>query len=147
MSMTMFGVKVEERKEGKNGQPSIGLVYRHPIAKIGFTPAYPDLCTAWRLLSPYNWKTYKEAYEEILQTVSALGALGIEHGAQIGIYGANCPWWIVVTEACSASSLICVPHYYTLASLHVFPGKWKGCGDEERGYKIDYDGNTMTTFL
>ncbi|KAH0656313.1 hypothetical protein KY285_031195 [Solanum tuberosum] len=109
MSMTMFGVKVEERKEGKNGQPSIGLVYRHPSAKIGFTPAYPDLCTAWRLFSlvtridrkkwsPYNWKTYKEAYEEILQTGSALGALGIEHGAQIGIYGANCPWWIVVTE-------------------------------------------------
>lgn len=49
--MTMFGVKVEERKEGKNGQPSIGLVYRHPSAKIGFTPAYPDLCTAWRLFS------------------------------------------------------------------------------------------------
>ncbi|KAK6785083.1 hypothetical protein RDI58_018538 [Solanum bulbocastanum] len=51
MSMTMFAVKVKEGKEGKNGQSSIGLVYRHPIAKIGFTPAYPDLCTAWRLLS------------------------------------------------------------------------------------------------
>lgn len=35
MTMTMFGVKVEEGKEGKNGQPSICLVYRHPISKIG----------------------------------------------------------------------------------------------------------------
>lgn len=45
----MFGVKVKEGKEGKNGQSSIGLVYRNPIAKIGFPPAYPDLCTAWQL--------------------------------------------------------------------------------------------------
>ncbi|KAF3666602.1 Long chain acyl-CoA synthetase 1 [Capsicum annuum] len=121
MSMTMFGVKVEEGKEGKNGQPSIGPVYRNPISKNGFPSADPDLSTAWQLFrsavdkypgnrmlgwrdfkdgkwGPYNWKTYKEAYEEILQTGSALRAHGIEPGARIGIYGANCPQWIVAME-------------------------------------------------
>ncbi|KAM3265527.1 long chain acyl-CoA synthetase 1 [Capsicum annuum] len=137
MSMTMFGVKVEEGKEGKNGQPSIGPVYRNPISKNGFPSADPDLSTAWQLFrsavdkypgnrmlgwrdfkdgkwGPYNWKTYKEAYEEILQTGSALRAHGIEPGARIGIYGANCPQWIVAMEACSAHNLICVPLYDTL---------------------------------
>lgn len=32
----MFCVKAKEGKEGKKGQPSIGLIYRNPIAKIGF---------------------------------------------------------------------------------------------------------------
>ncbi|XP_028057154.1 long chain acyl-CoA synthetase 1-like [Camellia sinensis] len=35
-------------------------------------------------------------------------------GSQIGIYGSNCPQWIVAMEACSAHSLICVPLYDTL---------------------------------
>uniref|UniRef100_M1AI81 Long-chain-fatty-acid CoA ligase n=1 Tax=Solanum tuberosum TaxID=4113 RepID=M1AI81_SOLTU len=137
--MSKFGLKVEEGKEGKNGEPSIGPVYRNPIAKNGFPSADPDLSTAWQLFrsavekypgnrmlgwrdfkdgkwGSYNWKTYKEAYEETLQTGSALRAHGIEPGARIGIYGANCPQWIVAMEACSAHSLICVPLYDTLGS-------------------------------
>ncbi|KAI7982576.1 Long chain acyl-CoA synthetase 1 [Camellia lanceoleosa] len=35
-------------------------------------------------------------------------------GSQIGIYGSNCPQWIVAMETCSAHSLICVPLYATL---------------------------------
>lgn len=49
MSMNKFGLKVEEGKEGKNGEPSIGPVYRNPIAKNGFPSADPDLSTAWQL--------------------------------------------------------------------------------------------------
>ncbi|KAH0651071.1 hypothetical protein KY284_030983 [Solanum tuberosum] len=76
MSMTMFGVKVEERKVGKNGQPSIGLLGD----SLGNIPHSLQLQQPFELMwSPYNWKTYKEAYEEILQTGSALGAHGIEH--------------------------------------------------------------------
>ncbi|KAK4714317.1 hypothetical protein R3W88_020224 [Solanum pinnatisectum] len=65
MSMTMFAVKVKEGKEGKNGQPSIGLVYRHPIDSGLLITGKPT--------------KYKEVNEEILQTGSALGAHGIEH--------------------------------------------------------------------
>ncbi|PNX85558.1 long chain acyl-CoA synthetase 1-like protein, partial [Trifolium pratense] len=35
-------------------------------------------------------------------------------GSKIGIYGSNCPQWIIAMEACSAQNLICVPLYDTL---------------------------------
>ncbi|CAN6467994.1 unnamed protein product [Victoria cruziana] len=64
----------------------------------------------------YVWKTFKEAYEEALQIGSALRISGAEPGHRIGIYGANCPQWIIAMEACNAHSLICVPLYDTLGA-------------------------------
>ncbi|VFQ73854.1 unnamed protein product [Cuscuta campestris] len=135
----MFAVKVEEGREGHGGQPSVGPVYRNLLAKDEFPPADPYLSTAWELLrasvekhptnkmlgwrelvngkwGPYAWKTYSEAFQEILQAGSALRAHGVEPGARIGIYGSNCPQWIVAMEACGAQSFICVPLYDTLGS-------------------------------
>ncbi|KAL6225679.1 hypothetical protein ACLB2K_004528 [Fragaria x ananassa] len=65
-------------------------------------------------IGPYVWKTYKEVYEEVLLVGSALRASGVEPGSRIGIYGSNCPQWIMAMEACNAHSLICVPLYDTL---------------------------------
>ncbi|XP_010523913.1 PREDICTED: long chain acyl-CoA synthetase 1 isoform X2 [Tarenaya hassleriana] len=65
-------------------------------------------------VGPYVWKTYKEAYEEVLRIGSALRAAGAEPGSRVGIYGVNCPQWIIAMEACAAHSLICVPLYDTL---------------------------------
>ncbi|XP_057460540.1 long chain acyl-CoA synthetase 1-like [Actinidia eriantha] len=137
--MNMFAVAVEEGREGKDGKPSVGPVYRNILAKNGFPEPDPDLTTAWdsfrvsvekypsnRMLGwrefkdgefgPYLWKTYKEVYEEVLHIGSALRASGAEPGSRIGIYGSNCPQWIVAMEACNAHSLICVPLYDTLGS-------------------------------
>ncbi|PSS06077.1 Long chain acyl-CoA synthetase [Actinidia chinensis var. chinensis] len=137
--MSMFAVAVEEGREGKDGKPSVGPVYRNILAKNGFPEPDPDLTTAWdsfrvsvekypsnRMLGwrefkdgefgPYLWKTYKEVYEEVLHVGSALRASGAEPGSRIGIYGSNCPQWIVAMEACNAHSLICVPLYDTLGS-------------------------------
>ncbi|KAK9075664.1 hypothetical protein SSX86_003990 [Deinandra increscens subsp. villosa] len=63
---------------------------------------------------PYLWKTYKTVYDEVLNAASALRAAGIEPGCKVGIYGANCPQWIVPMEACNAESYISVPLYDTL---------------------------------
>ncbi|PSR85930.1 Long chain acyl-CoA synthetase, partial [Actinidia chinensis var. chinensis] len=135
--MIMFSVAVEEGREGENGKPSVGPVYRHILAKNGFPEPDPDLTTAWdsfrvsvekypsnRMLGwrefkdgkfgPYLWKTYKEVYEEVLLVGSALRASGAEPGSRVGIYGSNCPQWIVAMEACNGHSLICVPLYDTL---------------------------------
>ncbi|GFZ19327.1 AMP-dependent synthetase and ligase family protein [Actinidia rufa] len=135
--MIVFSVAVEEGREGENGKPSVGPVYRHILAKNGFPAPDPDLTTAWdsfrvsvekypsnRMLGwrefkdgkfgPYLWKTYKEVYEEVLLVGSALRASGAEPGSRVGIYGSNCPQWIVAMEACNAHSLICVPLYDTL---------------------------------
>ncbi|CAK9152867.1 unnamed protein product [Ilex paraguariensis] len=135
--MNKFAVKVEEGREGRDGLPSVGPVYRNPLAEHGFPPVDPDLSTAWdifrvsvekypanRMLGwrefingkwgPYVWKTYSDVYEEVLDIGSALRASGIEPGSRVGIYGTNCPQWIVAMEACSAHSLVCVPLYDTL---------------------------------
>ncbi|PNX70975.1 long chain acyl-CoA synthetase 1-like protein, partial [Trifolium pratense] len=45
---------------------------------------------------------------------SALHASGAQPGSRIGVYGSNCPQWIVAMEACCAHSLVCVPLYDTL---------------------------------
>uniref|UniRef100_A0A2N9EK27 PX domain-containing protein n=1 Tax=Fagus sylvatica TaxID=28930 RepID=A0A2N9EK27_FAGSY len=63
---------------------------------------------------PFIWKTYKEVYDEVLRIGSALRASGAEPGSRVGIYGSNCPQWIMAMEACNAHSLVCVPLYDTL---------------------------------
>ncbi|KAG9145784.1 hypothetical protein Leryth_011222 [Lithospermum erythrorhizon] len=137
--MKIFGVKVEEGIEGKDGKPSVGPVIRNLLAEHEFPPIDPKLCTSWNMFKAsvekypenkmlgcreftdgrwgaYNWKTYKQVYDEVLSTGSAIRAHGIEPGSRVGVYGSNCPQWIVAMEACSAHSLICVPLYDTLGA-------------------------------
>ncbi|KOM35344.1 hypothetical protein LR48_Vigan02g149400 [Vigna angularis] len=135
--MKAFSVKVEEGREGKNGNLSVGPVYRNLLSQKEFPPLDPVFSTTWDIFcesvknypnnpmlgrrkivdgkfGPYVWSTYKEVYDEVLHISSALRASGAEVGGRIGIYGSNCPEWIVAMEACSAQSLICVPLYDTL---------------------------------
>ncbi|XP_057782261.1 long chain acyl-CoA synthetase 1-like isoform X2 [Salvia miltiorrhiza] len=135
--MKRFAVVVEEGKKGRDGELSVGPVYRNPLSEHGYSPIEPESSTIWKIFrssvekhsgnkmlgwrelvnekwGPYKWKTYKEVYEEVLQAGSALRAHGFEPGARVGIYGMNCPQWIVAMEACGAHSLICVPLYDTL---------------------------------
>ncbi|KAI4349769.1 hypothetical protein L6164_010326 [Bauhinia variegata] len=133
----MFAAKIAEGREGKKGEPSVGPIYRNLLSKNEFPPMDPDINTCWDIFSgsvkkhpenrmlgwrkfidgkpgPYVWKTYREAYDEVLNIGSALRACGAEPGSQVGIYGANCPEWIVAMEACCAHNLRCVPLYDTL---------------------------------
>ncbi|CAF1874369.1 hypothetical protein Bca4012_034689 [Brassica carinata] len=137
--MKSFAAKVEDGVRGENGKPSVGPVYRNLLSEKGFPPIDSDITTAWDIFSksvkkfpdnkmlgwrrivdekvgPYMWKTYKEAYDEVLQIGSALRAIGAEPGCRVGIYGVNCPQWIITMEACAAHTLICVPLYDTLGS-------------------------------
>lgn len=45
--MKSFAAKVEEGREGTNGKPSVGPVYRNLLSKNEFPPSDPDLTTAW----------------------------------------------------------------------------------------------------
>ncbi|XP_020959572.1 long chain acyl-CoA synthetase 1 isoform X3 [Arachis ipaensis] len=117
-TMKIFAAEVEEGREGINGKPCVGPVYRSLLSKNGFPPIDPDLCTAWDIFSmsvrkypqnrmlgwrkfvdgkvgPYVWNTYKEVYDQVLHIGSALRAYGAE-------------------PACCAHSLVCVPFYDTL---------------------------------
>ncbi|XP_074582406.1 long chain acyl-CoA synthetase 1-like [Curcuma longa] len=135
--MANFSVQVESGRRGKDGNPSVGPVYRSILAKDGFPPLDHDLNTSWdvfriaaekfpsnRMLGwremkngkagPYVWKTYKEVYQEVLRVGSALSHLGVKQSSKIGIYSVNCPNWIVAMEACNGYSYVCVPLYDTL---------------------------------
>lgn len=135
--MKIFSAQVQEGRKGEDGKPSVGPVYRNLLSKDDFPPTDPHIKTAWDVFSqsaaknprnkmlgwremvdgkpgPYLWKTYKEVYDEVLHIGSALRASGAEPGSRVGIYGSNCPQWIVAMEACNAHSLVCVPLYDTL---------------------------------
>ncbi|KAM7274842.1 hypothetical protein ACFE04_016708 [Oxalis oulophora] len=136
--MNIFAEIIEEGREGKNGNPSVGPVYRNILSRTDFLKGddgtkstswnlfcqsvqkYPgNKMLGWRNIvdgkvGPYLWKTYKEVYDEILLIGSALRASGAEPGSRVGIYGVNCPEWVIAMEACGAHSLVCVPLYDTL---------------------------------
>ncbi|KAL5700788.1 long-chain-fatty-acid--CoA ligase [Ranunculus cassubicifolius] len=135
--MKVFAAQVESGRQGQNGEPSIGPVYRSLLSKDQFPPPDEDIGTTWDMFKisaekysgnkmlgrrefvdgkfgPYVWKTYKEVYTEVLQIGSALRASGANPGSRVGIYGANCSQWIVAMQACGGHSIICVPLYDTL---------------------------------
>lgn len=45
--MKMFAAKVEEGRKGRDGQPSVGPVYRNLISELEFPPTDPKSSTAW----------------------------------------------------------------------------------------------------
>lgn len=47
--MNKFAVKVEEGKKGRDGQPSVGPIYRNPLAEHGFPPVNSVAPTAWEV--------------------------------------------------------------------------------------------------
>ncbi|XP_062144220.1 long chain acyl-CoA synthetase 1-like isoform X4 [Alnus glutinosa] len=135
--MKIFSAQVQEGRKGQDGKPSVGPVYRNLLSKNGFPPPDPNLSTTWDVFSisveknprnrmlgwrnsvdgklgPYVWKTYKEVYDEVVHIGSALRASGAEPGSRVGIYGSNCPQWVMAMQACNAQSLVCVPLYDTL---------------------------------
>ncbi|OVA05727.1 AMP-dependent synthetase/ligase [Macleaya cordata] len=134
-----FIIEIEKAKESKDGRPSMGPVYRSLFAKDGFPPPVEGLESCWdvfrisvekypgnRMLGRreivdgkpgnYVWLTYKEVYEMVMKVGFAIRSCGVEKGGRCGIYGINCPEWIMSMEACNAHGIYCVPLYDTLGA-------------------------------
>lgn len=133
----VYTVKVEEGKP--NGKPSLGPVYRSIYAKDGLLELPSGLESPWDFFrdstqknpnnpmlgkrqkldsklqsDPYYWLTYKECYDAAIKMGSAMKSLGVNPGDHCGIYGSNCPEWIIAMEACNSSAVTYVPLYDTL---------------------------------
>lgn len=131
--------EVEPAVEGAGGRPSAGPVYRSIFAKDGFPEPPQGMETCWDIFrmsvekypdnpmlgtrevvdgkaGQYVWMTYKEVYELVMKIGASLRRCGIEKGDRCGIYGANCPEWIISMEACNAHGIYCVPLYDTLGA-------------------------------
>ncbi|KAJ9704876.1 hypothetical protein PVL29_003091 [Vitis rotundifolia] len=65
---------------------------------------------------PYFWLTYQEAYDAALRMGSAMRSRGVNPGDRCGIYGSNCPEWIIAMEACNSQAIPYVPLYDSLGA-------------------------------
>ncbi|TXG64467.1 hypothetical protein EZV62_011461 [Acer yangbiense] len=134
-----YTVKVEEASPATEKRPSAGPVYRWINAKDGLLELPPGLESPWKFFSdtatripskpvlgrrkvsdgkagPYIWITYQEAYDAAIRLGSAIRTLGVNPGGHCGIYGSNCPEWILSMEACNSQSITYVPLYDTLGA-------------------------------
>ncbi|KAL0334784.1 UNVERIFIED_CONTAM: Long chain acyl-CoA synthetase 2 [Sesamum radiatum] len=104
-----YVVKVEEGRDASHGKPSAGPVYRCIYAKDGLL----DIPTKFD--SPWNF--FSESVKKNPNN-QMLGRRQIKDGKgdKCGIYGANCPEWIMAMEACIGQSIIYVPLYDTLGA-------------------------------
>ncbi|CAN6914312.1 unnamed protein product [Brassica oleracea] len=134
-----FIFQVEEGREGSDGRPSVGPVYRSVFAKDGFPEPIEGMDSCWDVFrmsvekypnnpmlgrreivdgkpGKYVWQTYQEVYDIVIKLGNSLRSCGVEEQAKCGIYGANSPEWIISMEACNAHGLYCVPLYDTLGA-------------------------------
>lgn len=138
-NLKYYNCKVEEGKEAANGKPSVGPVYRSILAKDGFPPPPSGIDTCWDVFSvsvkrnpnnkllghreinngkagKYVWLTYHEVFDQASKIGSAMRTCGINPREKCGVYGANCPEWVIAMEACNGHSVSCVPLYDTLGA-------------------------------
>ncbi|KAL8136431.1 hypothetical protein V2J09_002432 [Rumex salicifolius] len=140
VSNKKFVVQVEKAKAPGPGYPSMGPVYRNEIAKDGFPPLLPGFETCWDIFSKavekypnnamlgyhhqvkdekegrYVWLKYKDVYDIVLQVGASIRTSGVTQGGRCGIYGTNCPNWVISMQACNAHGLYCVPLYDSLGA-------------------------------
>jgi len=98
------------------GSKTLYEIFSKSVAK------YPDnACLGSRLknadgtASDYKWMSYREVSEK----VTALGSALISEGGlasqdAVGVFGANCPEWMIAMQACNRINARCVPLYDTL---------------------------------
>lgn len=138
-NLKYYNCEVEGGKEGNDGKPSIGPVYRSILSKDGFPPPPPGIDTCWDVFSasvkrnpdnkllgwrevtdgkvgPYLWLTYQQVYDQAIKIGSAMRTCGIKPMDKCGVYGGNCPEWAISMEACNGHSIPCVPLYDTLGA-------------------------------
>uniref|UniRef100_A0A0E0N064 Long-chain-fatty-acid--CoA ligase n=1 Tax=Oryza rufipogon TaxID=4529 RepID=A0A0E0N064_ORYRU len=132
-------VEVEQGRAAADGRPSVGPAYRSAFARGGFPPPVAGLDCCYdifrmavekfpdnRMLGhreivdgkagAYVWKTYKEVFDLSTKIGNSIRSRGLAKGSRCGIYGANCPEWIITMEACNAHGIYCVPLYDTLGA-------------------------------
>ncbi|CAL4992573.1 unnamed protein product [Urochloa decumbens] len=135
----MFTVKVEEATPAAGGRPSAGPVYRSIYAKDGLMELPQDVQSPWDFFSgavkkypknrmlgrrqvtdgkagEYVWQTCEEVYQKVMRIGSAIRSFGVNPGAHCGIYGSNCPEWVMAMQACNSQGICYVPLYDTLGA-------------------------------
>ncbi|KAF8698196.1 hypothetical protein HU200_035715 [Digitaria exilis] len=126
-------VEVEKATE------TAGPAYRNALAENGHLQPPPGLNSCWDIFSSsvekypnnpmlghrrvvdgeaseYAWMTYKEVYDVVMKLAGSISTTRVKQGERCGIYGVNCPEWIISLEACNALGVCTVPLYDSLGA-------------------------------
>ncbi|KAF3778312.1 Long chain acyl-CoA synthetase 2 [Nymphaea thermarum] len=144
--MASYLLKVEEGRPAADGRPSVGPIYRNIDAKDGLLEPPEGVDCPWDYFSQsaercpenrilghrqilngkacffldmagaYAWRTYREVYDQSIRLGSAIRRCNVGPGASCGIYGINCPEWIIAMEACNSHGIYYVPLYDSLGA-------------------------------
>ena len=106
-------------KEGASatfqGCGSLSEIFERSVSKYGDNP-----CLGMRLkgadgtVGDYKWLTYREVSEKVVAVSSGLVGEGVVAQNTVGVFGANCPEWMMAMQACNRANIACVPLYDTL---------------------------------
>lgn len=116
-------------------RPSASAIYRCASSKDGFpVPETATLLELWQasakrfaaspclghrpvvngVAGAYVWDTYEAVDKKIAALASGMASLGLSAGQKVGVYGGNCPEWMVAMQACNRQAYVCVPLYDSL---------------------------------
>lgn len=139
MAESKYVFEIEKAKDSTGGKPSVGPVYRSVFSKDGFKPPADVMDTCWDVFrmsvekypgnpllgrreivngkaGKYVWLTFKDVYDIVMKVGASIRSCGVQQGERCGIYGINCPEWMISMQACNAHGLYCVPLYDSLGA-------------------------------
>lgn len=114
-------VTVGEVRPAAGDTPSASKIYRNAVAEKEFptidaSTLYElfqnsvrkfggEKCLGWRPIDSetgkagdYKWMTYAETNEKVQAIASGLSRLGITKDNRVGVYGVNCPEWMIAMQ-------------------------------------------------
>ncbi|XLU65620.1 hypothetical protein S245_024829, partial [Arachis hypogaea] len=94
---------------------------RKPEEEDQQTPPAPFVPQEHYFLPQEYWQQLTSSLEQMRITQDSHNVFNSKidegrKGVKCGIYGANCPGWIISMEACNAQGFYCVPLYDTLGA-------------------------------
>lgn len=136
MVSTEWTVEVEPARPAQEGRPGAGPVYRCKKAADG-TVALTDVTTCYELFQrsvrlhgsrpclghrplngeqaqPYTYMNYQEAGVAVDAIGAAMVSVGVGPNTRVGVFGSNCPEWMITQQACARQSAQVVPLYDSL---------------------------------
>lgn len=91
--------------------------FRHSCETVGDSP-----CLGTRNGDSYEWLTYKQVQERVINFGNGLAVKGIkaeDSPVHVAIYSVNRTEWIVTEQACFTKSFVTVPLYDTLGDASI----------------------------
>jgi long-chain acyl-CoA synthetase len=124
-------VEIGSERPATSTVPSASKIFRHETAKDGF-PTLEGISSLYELFTqsvkkfpgnkclghrpkladgtvgPFVFKTYKEVADEVALIASGLKAVGTGPQSRIGVFGGNCPEWMITMQVGASQRTCCL---------------------------------------